>query len=72
MQAMAYHKHRPAGRVVTPCYVLNEYSGTQRVWETDLRKLWASIDWDSYRSCNKCALSCYLEPHSSHGATHPW
>ncbi|MEM3851695.1 MAG: PTO1314 family radical SAM protein [Methanomassiliicoccales archaeon] len=52
----------PKGRVVLPCYVLNEYTGGGRVWEIDLPKMWNSIDWDTYRTCNKCALSCYLEP----------
>lgn len=52
----------PLGRVVLPCYVLNEYVGKQRVWEIDLREAWNSVDWDKYVSCNKCALSCYLEP----------
>lgn len=52
----------PQGRVVLPCYVLNEYTGSGKVWEMDLRKAWNSVDWGLYESCNKCALSCYLEP----------
>lgn len=52
----------PRGRLVLPCYVLGEYTGTQRVWEIDLKKVWNSVDWEKYRTCNKCALSCYLEP----------
>lgn len=52
----------PQGRVVLPCYVLNEYTGSGKVWEMDLRKAWNSVDWEMYESCNKCALSCYLEP----------
>lgn len=52
----------PHGRLVLPCYVLNEYAGQGKVWEMDLRKAWNSIDWETYESCNKCALSCYLEP----------
>lgn len=52
----------PQGRVVLPCYVLNEYTGSGKVWEMDLRKAWNSVDWEKYESCNKCALSCYLEP----------
>ena len=52
----------PQGRVVLPCYVLNEYTGKNRVWEIDLRKAWNSVDWGQYESCNRCALSCYLEP----------
>lgn len=52
----------PAGRIVLPCYVLNEYGGARTVWDSDIRALWASIDWEAYRSCNRCALACYLEP----------
>lgn len=52
----------PQGRVVLPCYVLNEYTGSGKVWEMDLRKAWNSVDWELYESCNKCVLSCYLEP----------
>lgn len=52
----------PQGRVVLPCYVLNEYTGSNKVWEMDLRKTWNSVDWELYETCNKCALSCYLEP----------
>ena len=52
----------PEGRVVLPCYVLNEYTGSGKVWEMDLRKAWNSVNWELYESCNKCALSCYLEP----------
>ncbi|MFG1449440.1 MAG: PTO1314 family radical SAM protein [Thermoplasmataceae archaeon] len=52
----------PQGKVVLPCYVLNEYTGSGKVWEMDLRKAWNSVDWKTYESCNKCALSCYLEP----------
>ena len=52
----------PTGRIVLPCYVLNEYGGGKTIWESDVPSLWASIDWDQYRTCNRCALSCYLEP----------
>ena len=52
----------PQGRIVMPCYVLQEYSGKVPVWEVDVADLWNSFDWSSYESCNKCALSCYLEP----------
>ena len=52
----------PQGRAVLPCYVLNEYTGSEKVWETDLRKTWNSMDWKVYENCNRCALSCYLEP----------
>ncbi len=52
----------PKGRIVLPCYVLNEYGGERTVWDCDIPELWASIDWEPYRSCNRCALSCYLEP----------
>ena len=52
----------PEGKIVQPCYVLNEYSGTKKVWEVDIRKLWNSYDWAPYEACNKCALACYLEP----------
>lgn len=52
----------PTGKIVLPCYVLNEYGGERTVWDIDLPSFWASIDWDRYRTCNRCALSCYLEP----------
>ena len=52
----------PAGNIVLPCYVLNQYGGERSVWNTDITELWASIDWGKYATCNRCALSCYLEP----------
>lgn len=52
----------PAGRIVLPCYVLQDYRGTLPVWEVDVRQLWNSFNWSPYESCNKCALACYLEP----------
>jgi radical SAM family uncharacterized protein len=52
----------PSGRIVLPCYVLQEYSGSLPVWDVDVRTLWNSFDWAPYESCNKCALACYLEP----------
>jgi radical SAM family uncharacterized protein len=52
----------PSGRIVLPCYVLQEYHGTTPVWEVDVRELWNSFAWTPYASCNKCALACYLEP----------
>jgi radical SAM family uncharacterized protein len=52
----------PTGKIVMPCYVLNEYSGSYTVWDTDILKLWGEYPWGGYTSCNKCALACYLEP----------
>jgi radical SAM family uncharacterized protein len=52
----------PSGRIVQPCYVLNEYKGDLKVWDVDIRKVWNSYDWEPYEKCNKCALACYLEP----------
>jgi radical SAM family uncharacterized protein len=52
----------PQGRIVMPCYVIREYAGTKPVWEVDLREMWNSYDWTEWEKCNKCALSCYLEP----------
>jgi radical SAM family uncharacterized protein len=52
----------PQGRIVMPCYVIREYSGTQPVWDIDVAELWNSFDWSEWERCNKCALSCYLEP----------
>ena len=52
----------PLGNIVQPCYVLNEYNGNTKVWDTDILKLWNTYDWTPYESCNKCALACYLEP----------
>jgi radical SAM family uncharacterized protein len=52
----------PSGRIVMPCYVLQEYNGKVPVWDVDVRELWNSFDWERYTSCNKCALACYLEP----------
>jgi radical SAM family uncharacterized protein len=58
----------PQGKIVLPCYTLQEYnregskSLSPPIWETDILKLWKYYDWEKYESCNKCALSCYLEP----------
>ncbi len=52
----------PAGRIVLPCYVLQDYQGTTPVWDVDVRRLWNAFDWSAYASCNRCALACYLEP----------
>jgi radical SAM family uncharacterized protein len=52
----------PQGRIVMPCYVLREYSGTQPVWDINVGELWNSFEWSEWERCNKCALSCYLEP----------
>jgi hypothetical protein len=52
----------PSGRIVLPCYVLQEYQGSLPVWEVDIRRLWNTFAWAPYESCNKCALACYLEP----------
>lgn len=56
----------PQGRIVLPCYTLQEYNrngaSAVTVWETDILELWNSYDWARYESCNNCALSCYLEP----------
>jgi radical SAM family uncharacterized protein len=60
----------PRGRIVLPCYTLQEYNkdggdaatSGGHVWDTDIVELWNSYDWEKYESCNKCALSCYLEP----------
>jgi radical SAM family uncharacterized protein len=52
----------PSGRLVMPCYVLQEYSGSAAIWDVDVVELWNSFDWSRFESCNKCALACYLEP----------
>ncbi len=52
----------PSGRIVLPCYVLQEYQGGLPAWEVDIRRLWNSFDWAPYAACNRCALACYLEP----------
>jgi radical SAM family uncharacterized protein len=52
----------PSGRIVLPCYVLQEYQGSLPVWEVDIRQLWNTFSWAPYEACNKCALACYLEP----------
>jgi radical SAM family uncharacterized protein len=57
----------PQGRIVLPCYTLQEYNRDKSdyahyAWDTDIVKLWNSYDWEQYETCNKCALSCYLEP----------
>lgn len=52
----------PAGRIVLPCYVLQDYQGSTPVWDVDVRRLWNTFDWSTYESCNRCALACYLEP----------
>jgi radical SAM family uncharacterized protein len=54
----------PQGRIVMPCYVLQEYGSdfNKPVWELNITELWNRYDWQEYESCNKCALSCYAEP----------
>ena len=52
----------PQGRIVMPCYVLNEYSGSYKAWQIDIVELWNKYDWSRLENCNKCALACYLEP----------
>lgn len=57
----------PQGKIVLPCYTIQEYnhvgtSPNHHVWNTDILHLWKTYDWAKYESCNKCALSCYLEP----------
>lgn len=54
----------PSGRVVMPCYVLQEYSSDfdKPVWDLDILSFWNTYDWERYEKCNKCALSCYAEP----------
>ncbi len=52
----------PSGRIVLPCYVLQEYQGGPPVWDVDVRQLWNAFDWRPYEACNRCALACYLEP----------
>lgn len=52
----------PQGKIVLPCYTLSEYSGGKKIWEVNVVKLWNEFPWDEYSSCNKCALTCYLEP----------
>jgi radical SAM family uncharacterized protein len=52
----------PRGRIVLPCYVLQEYHGELPAWDVDIRHVWDTFDWGPYEQCNKCALACYLEP----------
>jgi radical SAM family uncharacterized protein len=52
----------PSGRIVMPCYVLQEYSGKVPVWDVDILDIWNSFNWAPYEACNQCALACYLEP----------
>jgi radical SAM family uncharacterized protein len=52
----------PQGRIVMPCYAVGEYSGDRPIWDVDIPELWNSFDWSEWERCNKCALSCYLEP----------
>lgn len=52
----------PSGRIVMPCYVLQEYSGQVPAWDVDILEMWNSFEWEPYEACNKCALACYLEP----------
>ena len=58
----------PQGRIVLPCYTLQEYNGdpgnekfAYYARDTDIPRLWDSYNWEEYEGCNKCALSCYLE-----------
>ncbi len=52
----------PTGKIVLPCYVLNEYSGKTSIWDADIPALWKSFHWADFENCNSCALACYLEP----------
>lgn len=54
----------PRGRIVMPCYVLQEYGSdfNKPVWQLDITELWNTYDWHEFERCNKCALSCYAEP----------
>ncbi|MEM0133715.1 MAG: DUF3463 domain-containing protein [Thermoplasmatales archaeon] len=35
----------PLGRIVLPCYVLNEYKCSQKVLGIDLQKVCSSVSW---------------------------
>jgi len=52
----------PDGKIILPCYSLNNYKSSADINEININKLWRDYDWNVYKSCKKCSLHCYVEP----------
>jgi radical SAM family uncharacterized protein len=52
----------PAGNLVLPCYVRNEYAATLSVFETDIKTAISKFNWKETQNCQECSLHCYVEP----------
>lgn len=50
------------GRLVLPCYVREQYSTSDSVFEKDIKRVISSFNWKKIQNCNKCNLHCYVEP----------
>jgi len=52
----------PEGKIIQPCYCLNNYKSSTNISNIDIDSLWRKYDWSKYKECNKCTLHCYVEP----------
>jgi radical SAM family uncharacterized protein len=52
----------PDGKLVLPCYVLNEYATGVSVLETNVKTAISQVNWKETQNCQKCNLHCYVEP----------
>ncbi len=50
------------GRLVLPCYVLNQYETSASVFDSSIKAATSSFDWKVTHNCVKCNLHCYVEP----------
>jgi len=52
----------PEGKLVLPCYVLNEYAASFSVFETSIKTSISGFNWKEIQNCQNCTLHCYVEP----------
>jgi len=52
----------PAGNLVLPCYVRNEYASSVSVFETSIKTAISGFNWTETQNCQECSLHCYVEP----------
>lgn len=50
------------GRLVLPCYVRNQYSTSDSVFESNIKAAISNFHWKETENCNICNLHCYVEP----------
>ncbi len=50
------------GRLVLPCYVRNQYSTSDSVFESNIKAAISKFNWKETENCKKCNLHCYVEP----------